>query len=342
MFEFILSDLEKNLKRKNFSFFKNKDILILGGSGIVGQYFIAFFLLLLKTSNAPRTITIVYKNILPKYLNFLKKNKKIKFIKNDISSPKKNQYGVYDCIIFAAGYGQPSKFIEKSIETIQLNTSSLRSFILRLKKTGKFLYLSSSEIYNKNSKKNISEKDIGSTNTDDPRACYIEAKRCGEAIANIYKKNYGLDIKIIRLCLAYGPGARKEDGRVLYQFIERSLKYRLLNIKDSGVALRQYLYITDAIQMMINIMLYGKNTTYNIAGKHKITIAQLGKKIGKILKIPVKFKKKNSLLGAPNKISLSIKKYEKEFGKQKMTEINEGLKKTSDWHKLYFKNEDFS
>ena len=336
MFKFILTDLEKNLHKKKFSFFKNKDVLILGGSGIIGQYFIAFFLLLLKTSDAPRAITIAYKNTLPEYLNFLKKNKKIKFIKNNISSFKKDQYGAYDCIIFSAGYGQPSKFLERSIETIQLNTSSLRSFILRLKKGGKFLYLSSSEIYNKNSKKNISEKDIGRTNTDDPRACYIEAKRCGEAIANIYKKNHGLDIKIIRLCLAYGPGARKEDGRVLYQFIERSLKYSLLQIKDSGSAIRQYIYITDAIKMMLNIMLYGKNTTYNVAGKKKITIAQLGKKIGKILKIPVQLKKRKNLLGAPNKISLSIKKYEKEFGKQKMTTIDEGLKKTSDWHKLYF------
>ena len=46
MFEIILNDIKKILKEKYF-FFQNKDILILGGTGLVGQYFIAFFYSLL-------------------------------------------------------------------------------------------------------------------------------------------------------------------------------------------------------------------------------------------------------------------------------------------------------
>ena len=330
MFEIILNDIKKILKEKYF-FFKNKDILILGGTGLVGQYFIAFFYSLLKTNQRPKSITISYKSNLPNYLKFLKKNKKIKFIKNDISKIKKNNYKKYDCIIFSAGYGQPSKFLKNPVETIEINTSALKTFILKLKNGGKFLYLSSSEIYNKNNKKVINEIDIGNTNTDDPRACYIEAKRCGETIANIYKKNFNLDIKIIRLCLTYGPGAKKNDERVLYEFIQRSLKQEKLFVNDSGRAIRRYIYIMDAIKMMLNIMLHGKSNVYNISGKEKITIGQLAKEIGKISNKPVYFKKKASLEGAPKNISLSTKKYETEFGKLKLLNIKDGLKKTIEW-----------
>jgi nucleoside-diphosphate-sugar epimerase len=333
MFQIILDDLKKIFKNEKFYFFKKKDILILGGTGIVGQYFIGFFFLLSKTKWAPKTITISHKNKLPHYLNLLTKNTKFKFIQNDISKAKKNKYKKYDCIIFAAGYAQPSKFIENSIETIEINTFSLKKFILHLRKKGKFLYLSSSEVYNKNKKSILTEDDIGNTNTNDPRACYIEAKRCGETIANIYKKKYNLDIKIIRLCLTYGPGAKINDGRALYEFIQRSIKEKKLLINDSGTAIRKYIYILDAIKMMLKIMLYGKSLTYNVAGKEKITIGQLAKKIGKITKKPVYFNKKFSLAGSPKNISLSIKKYENEFGKLKLIKINEGLTKTVSWCK---------
>jgi nucleoside-diphosphate-sugar epimerase len=333
MFQIILDDLKKIFKNEKFYFFKKKDILILGGTGIVGQYFIGFFFLLSKTKWAPKTITVSHKNKLPHYLNLLTKNTKFKFIKNDISKEKKNEYKKYDCIIFAAGYAQPSKFIENSIETIEINTFSLKKFILHLRKKGKFLYLSSSEVYNKNKKNILTEDDIGNTNTNDPRACYIEAKRCGEAIANIYKKKYNLDIKIIRLCLTYGPGAKKNDGRALYEFIQRCIEEKKLLINDSGTAIRKYIYILDAIKMMLKILLYGKSLTYNVAGKEKITIGELAKKIGKITKKPVYFNKKLSLAGSPKNISLSIKKYENEFGKLKLIKINEGLTKTVSWCK---------
>jgi nucleoside-diphosphate-sugar epimerase len=333
MFQIILDYLKKIFKNEKFYFFKKKDILILGGTGIIGQYFIGFFFLLSKTKWAPKTITISHKNELPHYLNLLTKNKKFKFIKEDISKTKTNKYKKYDCIIFAAGYAQPSKFLENSIETIEINTFSLKNFILLLKKRGKFLYLSSSEVYNKNEKNVLMENDIGKTNTNDPRACYIEAKRCGEAIANIYNSKYNLDIKIIRLCLTYGPGVKKNDGRALYQFIQRSIEREKLLINDSGLAVRKYIYILDAVKIMLKIMLYGKSITYNVAGKEKITISQLAKKIGKIINVPVYFKKKTSLLGSPKNITLSIKKYEDEFGKINLIKIKEGLTKTISWCK---------
>jgi len=334
MFSIILEDTKNLEKEKSCRYFKNKKILILGCTGIVGQYFVGLFLNLLNTNYSPKSITLASKNKIPFYLNFLKKNKKIKIIQNDISKNKLRIFKNYDCIIFCAGYGQPSKFLNNPIETINLNTTILNSFMHKLRREGKFLYISSSEIYNKNKKKNLTENDIGQTNTDDPRASYIEAKRCGEAIVNINKKKYNIDVKSIRLCLAYGPGSKKNDGRALYQFIDRSIINKNLEIQDSGLAKRKYIYILDAIKMMLNITVFGKEITYNIAGKEYVTIKSLAKKITDIFNIKLQTKNNDSLSGSPADISLSIKRYEDEFGKINLTNIDDGLKKTINWHKL--------
>ena len=84
---------------------------------------------------------------------------------------------------------------------------------------------------------------------------------------------------------------------------------------------------------MLQFMLHGKSTTYNVAGNEKTTIRQLAEKIGKITKCPVSINKKKSLAGSPEDISLSMKRYENEFKKLKFIKIEEGLKKTINWHK---------
>lgn len=339
MLNIIENDIKKIIKSVNCEYFKKKNILIFGSSGVIGQYFLILFLNLFKNKLSPKKITLITKKKIPFYLNFLKKNRKITIINCNISDFNFTKIKKHNVIIFAGGYGQPSKFLKNPVETINLNTNILIKFISKLKKGGKFLFISSSEIYNGNDKKELTEKDIGSTNTDDPRGCYIEAKRCGEAIINAYNKEFNIDAKSIRLCLAYGPGAKKEDGRVLNQFIERSINKKILSIKDSGLAIRRYIYVADAIRMMLNIILFGRHIVYNVAGQEKITIGSLGKKIAKLLKVPVKFEKKSPLEGSPKNIALSIKRYESEFGKKKLINIEQGLRNTIEWYRKLYKKD---
>ena len=66
-------------------------------------------------------------------------------------------------------------------------------------------------------------------------------------------------------------------------------------------------------------------------GKIKFAKGCIGKQL-KILEIKVKFQKKDSLAGAPKNISLSLDRYENEFGRQKLTSLNRGLNKTIKWY----------
>ena len=120
-----------------------------------------------------------------------------------------------------------------------------------------------------------------------PRACYIEAKRCGEAICNAFRQQ-GVKAASARLALAYGPGTREGDKRVLNSFIERGLK-GAITMLDRGEAKRTYCYVSDAVELMWKILLHGREPVYNVGGTSKTTIGELACKIADYLHVPAVF-----------------------------------------------------
>jgi UDP-glucuronate decarboxylase len=322
-------------EKNNYKFLKNKKILITGSTGLLGHYFVSFFYHSLNSKFAPKQIDLIHKNKLPSYLKSLNKIKKLNFIKKDIT--KKDIKGRnYDYIIHLSSYGQPLKFLDKPLETFELNTLVLKKMLEKTNKKGSFLYLSSSEVYSGINKQNYENK-IGNTNTNHIRSCYIHSKLAGETLVNIYKKKFKLNTKSVRLCLAYGPGNKINDKRVLYQFIEKALKNSKINMLDSGLDKRSYIFILDALNMLLNILFKGKKDIYNVGGKKIINIKYLANQIAKLTKTSVVIPHtKNNQIGAPTRATVSIKNYEKEFGKIKLVSLKDGLKSTIEWQKKLY------
>ncbi|MFZ2975704.1 MAG: NAD-dependent epimerase/dehydratase family protein, partial [Candidatus Moraniibacteriota bacterium] len=206
----------------------------------------------------------------------------------------------------------------------------------KLESGGKYLFISTSEVYSGLPKPPYKENQIGTTNTDHPRSCYIEGKRGGEAIVNAYRAR-GVSAKSARLALAYGPGTRKDDARVLNNFIQKALTKGKIELMDSGISPRTYLYVADAVEILFDILFKGSDGLYNVGGTSRTTIAKLAKLVGKNTKTPVIIPKdKVGLSGAPTDVRLDMTKAKKEFGKTNFIPLEEGLRRTIDWQrKLY-------
>ncbi len=241
-----------------------------------------------------------------------------------------------DFIIHAAGYGQPGKFLQDPVKTITLNTVALLGLFEKVAAGGKLLFLSTSEVYVGVPQPPYRETEIGNTNTDHPRACYIEAKRCGEAICNAYRQK-GIEAKSARVSLAYGPGTREGDKRVINEFIQRGLKGGI-SLLDQGYARRTYCYVTDATEIMWNILLRGSDAIYNVGGLSKVTIRDLAQKIGHYLDVPVSFPADvpGGLAGAPEDVYVDMAKVEGEFEKKEYIDLAEGLRRTIEWQKVFY------
>lgn len=235
-----------------------------------------------------------------------------------------NIEGEFDIIYYGSGYGQPQMFAKDKIRTIEINTTSLIKAFSYLKPGGKFLFISTSEVYS-GAEPPYMEGFLGTTTPQHPRACYIESKRCGEAICMAYRE-HGYDVKIARLALAYGM-TKLGDTRVLNQFIEQGLKGKIV-LRDAGTALRTYCYVEDACELMWKILLQGKKAVYNVGGFSTITIAELAKEIGKIMNAKVTIPQDDQgLKDAPQEVSLNMEATLKEFN-QSFTPLDKGLRKT--------------
>jgi UDP-glucuronate decarboxylase len=333
MLNIINNDIE-SLSNIDLSKFSNKSVLITGASGLIGLYLLSIikkkmyeFNIKIYTWNKSN-IESIFEPIFTGCETIISDITDVNCYK---SLPK------FDFIIHAAGYGQPGKFMNNKIKTIEINTISTKLLLDHLNDNGSFLFVSTSELYSGIETLDVTEDMIGTTNTTHPRSCYIEGKRIGETICNIYREN-GIDVKIARLSLAYGPGTRDGDARVLNSLIEKSIKNNSIDLMDSGSAIRTYCYITDVIEMFLNILLNGNGFIYNVGGISKLSILDMAHKIGeysnKVVNVP---EFDNQLLGSPKTVNISIDKYIKEFNKINFVTFDDGLSRTIDWQKKIYK-----
>ena len=87
--------------------FSGKDVLVTGGSGVIGQY-LGSYLSNLPKSLRPSTVTLTSNSgDFPSPVNPM-----MRILKLDLTSYSEvNKLDKYDSIFHAAGYGQPGKFL---------------------------------------------------------------------------------------------------------------------------------------------------------------------------------------------------------------------------------------
>ena len=326
---FLNKDIDNVVKNINFSSLQNKKVLITGASGLVGFYLAQCIKKLQNELNID--LYLSYKNSIP---NYLKEYYDFPYteIKEDITSIKLEPK-FFDIIIHSSGYAQPMKFLSDSLTTIKINTHATINLLDSLKSDGKFLFVSTSELYSGNDNFNIDESQIGTSTPSHSRACYIESKRCGEAICHSYI-TLGYDVKIARLSLAYGPFTKLGDLRVLNSIIDKGLNNNTIELMDDGSALRTYCYITDVVEMFWNILLHGSEVTYNVSGFSNISIKELAENAGsKLNKKVITPTSPNKLIGSPKIVNISSEKYIIEFVKLNFVDMEDGLNNVIEWMK---------
>lgn len=334
-FQFIKDDVSKIHSNIDFTEMKNKSILITGATGLVGTYLLLSLNDIIDSYNIK--VTIIHKSEIDDVFRDIIDFSKVTCINEDITNINllEQSLGKYDYIIHSAGYGQPNKFLENELKTLELNTTSTFFLFNLLNVGGKFLFISSSEVYSGLESEQVEYK-IGPSTPEHDRACYIEGKRCGETICNIYRK-HGVDAKSIRLSLTFGPGTKKDDKRFLTNFIQKSIQNSKIELLDHGSSIRTYIYITDAIIMMWNIFLNGKSNVYNVGGDESKSILDIANEIGDIMGVNVIIPDfDNSLSGSPKFVNVDMNKYYNEFGQLRLDSVREGLIKTIMWQKIIY------
>ena len=61
-------------------------------------------------------------------------------------------------------------------------------------------------------------------NTIGVRSCYDEGKRVAETLCADYRREYNVDVRMVRIFNTYGPNMHPKDGRVISNFIMQALR----------------------------------------------------------------------------------------------------------------------
>jgi len=310
-----------------------KRVLITGASGLIGTGIIAA-LRSLRISGCDLHITAHGFSAPSQHFLDWQNEGHLHLLQSNLADPA--AWGMLpeaDIIIHAAGYGQPGKFMAAPLNALMLNTGATAALLQKITPGGKFLFFSSTEVYQGLNRPLLTESDIGTTTPDHPRSSYIEGKRCGEAFCHA-ARGMGIQAAAVRLAHTYGPGTRANDRRVINMFIEKALKEGVIAMQDEGSALRTWGYLTDIVETCLNILIRGTQPVYNIGGRSKLTIRQLAEHIGKICGVEVTLPQAtNSVAGAPQHVEVDLTRAETEFGKTSYVSLEDGLRRTIDFQR---------
>ena len=270
-------------------------------------------------------------------------NSKINFHKFDLNNEKKLKKILnkkFDFIFHCATYGQPKKWENNELNTVNLNINILKIIIDHsIKYKSRILYLSSALVYAipKNKSQIISEVSELGVGTFPTEKIYASSKLIAEQICKIYKEKYKLPIYIARPAHTYGPGQDLNDPRVIPQILRRAIREKKIYIYDKGKTVRTWGYIADITMMLLNIIQFGKSTIYNVSGKDHKSVYEVCKNISNILDIKkIKIENKNLSYTHSNYtvLKLSSKKYQREFKNKSFISLKNGLKRMIEWNRL--------
>jgi len=284
-----------------------KKILVTGAMGFVGSHWIKCLI------NEGHQVTGL--DIKP-LENFFKSIKNFNFVKASVFDYKLIEKLIKknDVICHFAGVAEPMQYLTRTKYTIQLTLlPSLKIIDFCSKYKKKLIFTSTSEIYGKLNKvpfKEDSDRFLGSPQTN--RWCYSTSKSLVEHYITASGKESKLKFIIFRLFNVYGPGLK---GRVVDEFINKSLLNQKIMINGNGKQTRSFLFIDDCIDAFYKIFKKNiNNEVYNIGSDNEISMIKLANKVKKICNSKSKIifnSKKFTKVGGYEDISRRVPSIEK-------------------------------
>ncbi|NLF23753.1 MAG: NAD-dependent epimerase/dehydratase family protein, partial [Lentisphaerae bacterium] len=168
-------------------------------------------------------------------------NPRFTFILHDVTQPF---WGQFDEIYNLACPASPIHYQRNPVETIKTSFIGMMNVLeLALKTKARVLHTSTSEVYGDPLEHPQRETYWGNVNTIGTRSCYDEGKRAAETLAVDYRREYGVDVRLVRIFNTYGPNMHPQDGRVISNFIMQALHNRPITIYGDGSQTRSFQYV---------------------------------------------------------------------------------------------------
>jgi UDP-glucuronate decarboxylase len=310
-----------------------KRILVTGGAGFLGS-FLCEKLLAMGSSRGDEVISLDnYFSGSKKNIEHLLSNPRFEAIRHDVTQPIHLEI---DEIYNLACPASPIHYQHNPVHTTKTCVmGAINMLELARNVKAKIIQASTSEIYGDPLVHPQSEEYFGNVNTIGARSCYDEGKRVAETLFYDYHRQYGVEIKIVRIFNTYGPRMAVNDGRVVSNFIIQALKGDEITVCGDGKQTRSFCYVDDLIDGITNFMNLDSNEfgPINLGNPNEFTILELAEKIIKLTKSRSKIIFKSLPQNDPLQRKPVIEKAQKLINFSPKIDLETGLEKTITYFK---------
>jgi len=168
------------------------------------------------------------------------------------------------------------------------------------------------------------------------RSCYDEGKRCAETLFMDYHRQYGVDIKLVRIFNTYGPNMNPQDGRVVSNFIVQALLGQEITMYGTGNQTRSFCFVDDLVEGLILMMESQNGFTgpVNLGNPVEFTMLELAENIMKITNRTVPLSFQPLPQDDPQQRRPDITLASEKLSWQPKIPLEEGLRRTIEYFKV--------
>lgn len=240
-----------------------------------------------------------------------------------------------DYVIHAACPTESDKMANKPVEVLdaiyKLTKDSLN---LAKQNNARYIFLSSMEVYD-NLNGLVDENIIGTFDLSKSRTSYPIGKQMAENLVNSYHNEFSVNTCIVRLSQIFGPGVQKDDKRFFTFLLNNCLDNKDIILKTSGEKWHNSCFITDAVNLIIKLLLEKTNDTFNITNEdYCMSINALSNEVIRIVKSNSKVIhviENQTIFRPDSKYKVSSKKIQKMFPTYKMETFENAIIKTAEY-----------
>jgi UDP-glucuronate decarboxylase len=253
-------------------------VLVTGGAGFLGSHLCES---LLESGSEVLCLDNFYTGSKSNIAHLLD-NPKFELLRHDVTFPL---YVEVDKILNFACPASPVHYQKNPVQTIKTSVHGAINMLGLAKRTGAtILQASTSEVYGDPEVHPQPEEYWGKVNPIGIRSCYDEGKRCAETLFFDYHREYGVDIKVVRIFNTYGPRMQPDDGRVVSNFIVQALSGKKITIYGDGSQTRSFCYVDDLVTGILKYLGTDKNITgpINLGNPVEFTMLELAETVIKL------------------------------------------------------------
>ena len=307
-------------------------ILITGGAGFIGSYYVRTMLDGGYRDFENALVTVLDPlSYAGKRDNIHESHPRLTFVRGQLLDRKllREVLDGQDAVVHFAAQTHVDRSITAAAEFVRTNVEGTQALLDACLENGvsRVVHVSTGEVYGCTDQERRTEQ-----SPLQPSSPYAASKAASDLIALSYFRTHGLGVRVTRCSNNYGPYQHPE--KLIPRAITSLLEGCPVPVYGDGQQVREWLHVADHCQAVHQVLTRGRaGEIYNIGGGTAMSNLMLARQLAELCGAgPDMIRHVADRKGHDRRYSLDQSKFERELGQAPRTPFTDGLAQTVAWY----------